>query len=241
MKYMNRITLCVSLCMLALFCSCDEERDIRWTTVEIDVWYPSDLSGISVESETFEFRNITSGMVTSFTTRKGITLPEGLYDCSYEDDFIIEEIFFTGTLQSSGKQYYGDGYVKIYNNTDHMLYADGVALMESKFVTTQKFDYTPDIMSTHMTVQAVYVIPGSGTDHPVAPGESFILCDTGIDHRIANPNSFDLSRADYEWYDESSVPAHLDIDSPTVPNLDKWYCYTKSFGFSTIGDSGDLP
>lgn len=23
-------------------------------------------------------------MVTSFTTRKGITLPEGLYDCSYE-------------------------------------------------------------------------------------------------------------------------------------------------------------
>lgn len=25
MKYMNRITLCVSLCMLALFCSCDEE------------------------------------------------------------------------------------------------------------------------------------------------------------------------------------------------------------------------
>ena len=271
MKYMNRITLCVSLCMLALFCSCDEERDIRWTTVEIDVRYPSDLSGISLESETFEFRNITSGMVTSFTTRKGITLPEGLYDCSYEaaityqtadstihtslsgyarslelmgtqgsvtigsyqvenkDDFIIEEIFFTGTLQSSGKQYYGDGYVKIYNNTDHMLYADGVALMESKFVTTQKFDYTPDIMRTHMTVQAVYVIPGSGTDHPVAPGESFILCDTGIDHRIANPNSFDLSRADYEWYDESSVPAHLDIDSPTVPNLDKWYCYTKSF------------
>ena len=89
MKYMNRITLCVSLCMLALFCSCDEERDIRWTTVEIVVRYPSDLSGISVESETFEFRNITSGMVTSFTTRKGITLPEGLYDCSYEVVFIL--------------------------------------------------------------------------------------------------------------------------------------------------------
>ncbi len=124
-------------------------------------------------------------MVTSFTTRKGITLPEGLYDCSYEaaityqtadstihtslsgyarslelmgaqgsvsigsyqvenkDDFIIEEIFFTGTLQSSGKQYYGDGYVKIYNNTDHMLYADGVALMESKFVTAQKIRLYP--------------------------------------------------------------------------------------------------
>lgn len=72
---MNRITLCVSLCMLALFCSCDEERDIRWTTVEIDVRYPSDLSGISVESETFEFRNITSGMVTSLRPVKELHCP----------------------------------------------------------------------------------------------------------------------------------------------------------------------
>ena len=254
-----------------LFVSCEEKSDIPHTTVDILIEYPSDLEELSVQYETVKFKNISSGMETEYSNSKQFSLPEGLYDCSYEasvtylkngemtegklrgyqaslkvlgtdvkvtlesylledkNDFIIEEIFFTGTLQPSGKQYNGDQYVKIYNNTDHMLYADGVALMESKFVTTQKFDYTPDIMSTHMTVQAVYVIPGSGTDHPVAPGESFILCDTGIDHRIANPNSFDLSRADYEWYDESSVPAHLDIDSPTVPNLDKWYCYTKSF------------
>ena len=36
---------------------------------------------------------------------------------SEKGDFIIEEIFFTGTLYPTGKQYYGDGYVKIYNNT----------------------------------------------------------------------------------------------------------------------------
>ena len=60
----------------------------------------------------------------------------------------------------------------------------------------------------------------------VAPGESLVICDTGIDHRISNPNSFDLSDADFEWYDESTNPSHTDIDSPTVPNLDKWYCYT---------------
>ena len=146
-----------------------------------------------------------------------------------KNDFIIEEIFFTGTLQPSGKQYNGDQYVKIYNNTDHVLYADGVSLMESKFITVTKYDYTPDIMKEAMTVQAIYTIPGNGTDHPVQPGESLIICDTGMDHRVANPNSFDLSRADFEWYDESSVPAHMDIDSPTVPNLDKYYCYTLSF------------
>ena len=44
-----------------------------------------------------------------------------------------------------------------------------------------------------------------------------------MDHREANPNSFDLSGADFEWYDESSNPNFLDTDNPDVPNLDRWY------------------
>lgn len=145
------------------------------------------------------------------------------------DDFIIQEVFFTGTLRPSGRQYHGDDYVMIYNNTDHVLYADGLTLLESYFTTVQKFNYRPNIIDTAMTVAAIYTIPGSGRDHPVKQGESLRLVDTGIDHRVANPNSFDLSDADFEWFDESQVPAHLDIDGPTVPNLDRWHCYTKSF------------
>ena len=131
-------------------------------------------------------------------------------------------------MRPNGSQYYGDDYVKIFNNTDHVLYADGLTFLESKFVTTQKYNYTPDIMSQAMTVQALYTIPGSGKDYPVQPGEELWIVDTGIDHRVANENSFDCSGADFEWYDVSTQPAHLDIDGP-VTNLDKWYCYTLSF------------
>ena len=151
------------------------------------------------------------------------------YFSADNDDFIFEEIFFSGTLRSSGSQYYGDSYIKIYNNTDHVLYADGVAFCESKFKSTLYFDYSPDIRKDTMTIWSIYVIPGSGKDHPVMPGHSLLICDTGIDHRTVNPNSFDLSNADFEWYDVSTQPSHMDIDSPTVPNLDKWYCYTLSF------------
>ena len=161
------------------------------------------------------------GSETSFTMNTHLLIDE--------NDFIIEEIFFTGTLRASNKQYYGDDYVKIYNNTDRILYADGLALVESKFISTEKYDYTPDIREDTMTVHAIYVVPGSGKEHPVLPGQSMILCDTGIDHRVANPNSFDLSAADFEWYDVSTEPNNMDIDSKTVPNLDKWYCYTLSF------------
>lgn len=181
--------------------------------------------------------NASSVIIDS--NHKSVTL--NAYTVVNTDDLIISEVFFSGTLQPSGNQYYGDDYVKLYNNTDHVIYADGLTFFETKFLTTEKRNYTPDIMSEAVTVQALYTIPGTGKEHPVQPGGYLLLADTGIDHRLANPNSFDLSGADFEWYDVSTKPSHLDIDGPTVENLDKWYCYTLSFfllhnrGFKAYG------
>ncbi|MCM1377438.1 MAG: DUF4876 domain-containing protein [Clostridium sp.] len=191
------------------------------------------LYNISYEADCY----LESGAKSTLKANKTSVIIQGsemkvnlsTFNIAANDDFVIAEVFFTGTLQSSGNQYYGDDYIKIYNNTDHVLYADGLTFFESKFLTTEKYDYSPDIMSEAMTVQALYTIPGTGKDYPVEPGEFLLLADTGIDHRVINPNSFDLSTADFEWYDISSKPSHMDIDSPTVPNLDKWYCYTLSF------------
>ena len=66
--------------------------------------------------------------------------------------------------------------------------------MESQFQTTQKYQSVdPDIMDEAIAVGSVVAVPGSGTDYPVQPGESFILCDNAINHKEANPNSIDLS------------------------------------------------
>lgn len=142
------------------------------------------------------------------------------------DDLIISEIFFAGTLNDSGNQYFGDDYVKLYNNTDHVVYADGLVFFQTAFMSVNKYDYTPDIMATDIAVNALYAIPGSGRDYPVEPGETLILADNAIDHRVLNPNSFDMSHADFEWYDESTNPNFSDVDNPDVANMDKWYCYT---------------
>ncbi len=197
----------------------------------------------------FTARVFTSGAATTALrankssvniTGQSVSIELSAYNNIESDDLIIAEVFFAGTLQPSGNQYYGDDYIKLYNNTDHMIYVDGLTLFESKFLTTKKYDFSPDIMNEAMTVQALYTVPGSGTDVPVMPGEFLLLADTGIDHRVANPNSFDLSHADFEWYDISTKPSSFDIDG-VVPNLDKWYCYTLSFwvlhnrGFKAVG------
>ncbi|MDY6411587.1 MAG: DUF4876 domain-containing protein [Bacteroidales bacterium] len=274
----NKFYFLALLSMALLAWSCDDKLSDVETSLSLpahlNITLPVETSGASckIVEETFEVKNVTTGRVTTFTSRNDIYLAPGLYDVSYNavvevadengnvttrnvqgfaqgveinaqsstidlntylyvptDDFIISEVFFTGTLRPTGNQYYGDDYIKIYNNTDHVLYADGLSFLESKFTTTQKYNYRPNVMASAFTVHAIYTIPGSGHDYPVQPGEELIICDTGIDHRVANENSFDLSGAHFEWYDISTSPTNLDIDSPTVPNLDKWYCYTLSF------------
>lgn len=146
-----------------------------------------------------------------------------------QDGLVISEIFFTGTLTPEGKQYSDDQYFKIGNNSGDTIYLDGLAIVESAFLTVEKEDYSPDIMAKAMTADAIYVIPGSGKEHPLAPGKEVVLALNARDHKEINPNSIDLSKADFEFYDESSNPSYTDDDNPNVPNLVNWYDYSASY------------
>ena len=142
-----------------------------------------------------------------------------------EGGFVISEIFFTGTTTPENKPYSNDQYMVITNNSDVTLYADSIAILQSEFLTNDKQDYTPDLMSSDFSVNFVFMIPGSGTTVPVAPGQSLLVAINAINHVENNPNSFDLSGADYEFFDESSNPNYTDVDG-TAKNLDRWYTYS---------------
>ncbi|MBQ9471142.1 MAG: DUF4876 domain-containing protein [Bacteroidales bacterium] len=148
--------------------------------------------------------------------------------------WLIAEIFFAGTETPEGKQYTGDKYFRIYNNSNDTLLADGLCIAESALLSNGKNDYTPDpINSGNFPAAAIYRVP-IGVNHRVAPGESILLVDNAIDHTAANSNSFNLTKADYEWYDESSNPNVLDVDNPDVPNMEKIYCYTATIWGPTV-------
>ncbi len=152
-----------------------------------------------------------------------------------EGGFVISEIFFTGTTTPENKPYSNDQYMVITNNSDVTLYADSIAILQSEFLTNDKQDYTPDKMSTDFSVNFVFMIPGSGTTVPVAPGQSLLVAINAINHVENNPNSFDLSGADYEFFDESSNPNYTDVDG-TAKNLDRWYTYSATVtGFHNRG------
>ncbi len=134
---------------------------------------------------------------------------------SFSKDFIIEEVFFTGTLTPEGKQYFGDQYIKLYNNTDEVLYADGLLIADSRFLTTRKDEITPSIMTEAFTVEGIVRIPGSGKQYPVKPGESIVIADQGVNHKELNTNSIDLTSANFEiFYTEMKDG----VDNPQVEN-----------------------
>lgn len=167
------------------------------------------------------------------------------YNTIEADDLIIVEVFNTGTTNATGGQN-RDTYIKLYNNTDKVLYADGISLFESEFSTIQKYDYDPDLMPSHVIVRTVFTVPGDGTRFPVNPGEYFLICDRA---NAASENSFDLTHADVEWYDESQVASQQDTDNPDVPNMDKVFSYSRSitildqsqraFGIARLGVSAE--
>lgn len=147
-----------------------------------------------------------------------------------ENTLIFGEIFLSGTLNATGKTGLYDSYFTIYNNTDQVQYADGLAICESKIVNSVNYEIVSpeNFIDNNFTAQTVYVIPGGGTDVPVNPGEYIKIVDQAIDWNAQVPGAMDHTDADFEWYDEVTSGNVRDTDNPSVPNLDKWYSYSRT-------------
>lgn len=133
---------------------------------------------------------------------------------STNNDLILEEIFFTGSKTPEGQFYFGDQYFKITNNTDQVLYADGMLLIQSSFMTNEKQDYKPNFMESFLTARAIIKIPGTGNTYPVQPGESIVIAEDAINHKEFNPLSIDLTKANFQIFKGGD-----DIDNPQVPKM----------------------
>lgn len=152
------------------------------------------------------------------------------------------EIFFSGTLNSDKKQYDDDKYIIIANSSlTTPQYLDGLVFVRSGHMSNLKYNAKPkpDIENT-LLVDLALQFPGRGTDHPVKPGERIVICQSAINHRTANPNSADLSTADFEWVDSKSANAHDMPNNPAVPDLLPLYTEDQlgDFGWSMVNNGG---
>lgn len=165
-------------------------------------------------------------------TQGGVTLYEFSVAQSAIDilsgEIVLKEIFFTSNaLPSTGRpdKFHGDQYFIIANNSKRSIDVTGLMIMEGKITSAMDWSFPDDIRPQYTPVQTVYCIPKNGDKNILNPGDQMIIANNATDHTQANPNSFDLSGANYEWYDVSSNDRFQDTDYP-ADNLDIWYTYS---------------
>lgn len=139
----------------------------------------------------------------------------------FHNDFIIEEVFFTGIKTAEGKNYNSGRYFKLTNNTKEVLYADKLIIGQSEFLTTEDKNPTPYNVNLSFPVKAVMVLPGSGNEYPVQPGDFIVIADNAINHKAQTSTAYDLHNANFEY--PSNNPALGQVDNPSVPNAEVIY------------------
>ncbi|WP_373063409.1 DUF4876 domain-containing protein [Gemmatimonas sp.] len=140
-------------------------------------------------------------------------------------DLVIKEVYYPASRTPSGGVYFSDQFVEIYNNATDTVFVDGLLIADAFGPAGQ---INPTTVPTPLQAQAgsvfvtsIWQIPGTGRQRPIAPGQSIVIAQDGIDHRgdaNGNPASpVNLATADWETFNER--PDGRDLDSPTVPNL----------------------
>ena len=161
---------------------------------------------------------VNIGGTSSFditTATQNITIP--LFIKQFSEDFIIEEVFYSQILTPENKKYNTSKYFKITNNTNNVLYADQLVIGQSEFISNDDDKVpTPYHPNEALAVKAVMVLPGTGTDYPVQPGDFIVIADNAINHKTEASTAFDLSKADFEF--PSTNPKLASVDNPAVPN-----------------------
>lgn len=118
-----------------------------------------------------------------------------------------------------GGSYFDGLYFEVYNNSGSTEYLDGL-LFGLAYPGYQDFDHTPCSVSEPVRTDPTGIhgrwflqFPGSGTDHPIAPGEAKVVAYAAIDHTSVHPDLLDLSDADFE------VGGWRSANNPAVPDM----------------------
>lgn len=187
---------------------------------------------------------------------------------------VIKEIFYSGhkyLYDEFGATTMKDHFIELFNNGDQTIYLDGLYVADIWTPATADFETAPllsileDPSLDHDYVYANIVvrIPGSGSEHPLEPGKSFLIASNAINFKSEVEKAgneygmpvdaeklahiIDLSVADMETYavkwmqDQGRTGNdYFDLDNPAVPNMENIY-YSENNDFFFLDPTGAAP
>ncbi|KEO75497.1 hypothetical protein EL17_01220 [Anditalea andensis] len=164
---------------------------------------------------------------------------------SISGSLVIRQVYYSGSKTPENTNYFFDQFVEIYNNSSESIALDGLMISNVEGPSgqinpnTQPSPFAKD--QEHVYISTAWRIPGTGSDHMLAPFTSVVIAQQGINHRSeeANPNSpVNLSNADFELFVTGS---QRDIDAPNVPNMEMIYHpFNATYSLVTVFGPGTI-
>ena len=144
---------------------------------------------------------------------------------------IFKEIYYAGSRTPLVKNYFRDQYYELYNNSSETIYLDGIYFAQlTPGVATKKLPVWPaEDAGKYAYAERIWRFPGKGKDYPVASGESVILAQYAVDHRLKSYNPLspvDLSGAEFEF----NVGNSMLPDQPAMDMVHVFYDGSASLG-----------
>ncbi len=134
---------------------------------------------------------------------------------------VISELRGGGRYEGPGSlwpEYDWFGYFELYNNGDTTVYLDGMLWGKGFGLNTDGVNSCAATAPYRNDPRGVWTrffhqFPGSGTDYPLAPGETAVIARDAVDHSVVHPSLPDLTSATFE------LEGTADADNPDVPNM----------------------
>ncbi|MDO4771176.1 DUF4876 domain-containing protein [Porphyromonas sp.] len=123
---------------------------------------------------------------------------------------VFKEIYYAG----SPERYFRDQFYEIYNNSDEVIYLDGIHfanLVPSKATTVLPV-WPAEDNGKYVYGERLWKFPGSGKEYPLQPGESCVISQFAANHKLEtyNPNSpVDCTSSDFEF----------NLNNPKFPDM----------------------
>lgn len=160
------------------------------------------LYSVNVKAQT---KNGAFVYMLSGSTRSASFISDGdSYEIPVQSAKISSLLFKEIYINGSPGWYFRDQFYEIYNNGPETVYLDGICFAETVYAN---WDYSvvyqwdiPDA-GKYVFVEIVWQIPGSGTDYPLAPGESASIAQWATNHTaesLGGASSIDNSGCEFE-------------------------------------------
>ncbi len=134
-----------------------------------------------------------------------------------QSGIMINEIYTAGPVNDIF--YVFDQFIEIYNASNETKYLDGIWIMRLSRIEGDIYPGEDGYNDGQVQgVTYAFAFPGrpGERNHPIEPGQFMVLASTAVDHTQFVAGSYDLSNADWEFYNQYSAVA---IDNPDVPNI----------------------